>query len=170
MRRTAAIAAGLCLGLAACSQGDEVSKVVPREPGPDATGFYCSMALSEHSGPKGQIHLNGIADPFWFSSVRDALVYVGEDLASEGDIAGFWVNDMTGGSGATPAPGSWIDARTAWFVLDSTREAAMGGNEAIPFKERDAAERFAEVEGGRVADYDTARRAMMPAAVQEGGA
>lgn len=164
-----ALTAGLCLALAACGQGEQKVAAAPREPGPDATGFYCSMRLNEHQGPKGQILLRGVEEPFWFSSVRDALTYVGEDLVSERDLAGFWVNDMAEGSWQAPAPGSWIDARTAWFVVGSKRESAMGGSEAVPFKNRAAAERFAAAEGGHVADYDAVRRALAEAAATATG-
>jgi copper chaperone NosL len=143
--------------LAGCGQG-EVVIATPREPGADAVGYYCRMTLAEHKGPKGQILLKGWAEPLWFSSVRDALTYVEADLVSEREMSGFWVNDMskgswTQGSWDHPAPGSWIDARSAWFVVGSQLTSSMGGGEAVPFKDRTAAETFVSLHGGRVADY-----------------
>ena len=48
----------------------------------------------------------------------------------------------------------------------------MGGNEAIPFKERAAAEVFVREHGGHVADYAAARRtnaeAPAPGTAEEG--
>lgn len=144
------------LMLAAC--GRETSEVAqPREPDANAIGFYCRMALGEHKGPKGQILPRGWKDPLWFSSVRDALTYVETDLVSEREMAGFWVNDMGQGTWDKPAPGSWIDARTAWFVTGSSMMSGMGGDEAVPFKERTAAEAFAAEHGGRVVTYADAR-------------
>lgn len=169
MRRGFALVAGVAFLLAACGEDGTKVAAAPREPGPDATGFYCSMTLKEHQGPKGQILLKGVGDPFWFSSVRDALTYVNHDLVSEADVAGFWVNDMTDGSWETPAPKSWIDARGAWFVVGSGKETAMGGLEAVPFKERAAAEKFASAEGGKVADYETVRRALAEEEIEKGG-
>ncbi len=169
MRRGLTLVLGLALSLAACGEESAKMAAVPREPGPDATGFYCSMTLKEHQGPKGQILLKGVGDPFWFSSVRDALTYVNHDLVSDADVAGFWVNDMTEGSWETPAPKSWIDARSAWFVVGSGKETAMGGLEAVPFKGRIAAEKFASAEGGRVADYESVLRALADEEIEKGG-
>lgn len=172
MRTSAALLGLLCLVLTACGRGEQ-QIALPREPGSNATGYYCKMMLKEHHGPKGQILLKGWSEPLWFSSARDALTYVEQDLASEREVAGFWVNDMAQGTWETPAPGSWIDARSAWYVVGSEKAAAMGGNEAVPFKERVAADAFAEDHGGRVVTYDTARReiaeAPAPGAADGGG-
>jgi copper chaperone NosL len=139
--------------------GGEPEKVaLPREPGPGAIGHYCRMTLAEHKGPKGQILPRGWEEPVWFSSVRDALTYVEQDIVSERELAGFWVNDMAQGTWDKPAPGSWIDARAAWFVVGSSKSSGMGGREAVPFKERGPAEAFAKANGGEVVDYAQARR------------
>jgi copper chaperone NosL len=66
--------------------------------------------------------------------VRDALIYVDQDLPSENEIAGFWVNDMAQGTWERPAPGSWIEADKAWHVVGSSKTAAMGGGESVPFR------------------------------------
>lgn len=132
----------------------------PKEPGAAAVGFFCRMNLSEHGGPKGQILLKGWSDPLWFSSVRDALTYVSQDLVSDNEFAGFWVNDMEQGTWDKPAQGSWISAKTAWYVLGSSKSSGMGGGEAVPFRRRDAADTFAARFGGHVASYRAARDAM----------
>lgn len=148
----------LCLVAAGCDRSAETA-AVPREPEPGSLGFYCRMALSEHQGPKGQILLKGVKEPFWFSSVRDALTYVSQDIVSEREMSGFWVNDMAQGTWEKPAPGSWIDARTAWYVIGSKMSSGMGGGEAVPFKEKAAAAAFADRHGGRVSGYLEARQA-----------
>ena len=157
MRLSRAFFLMICIALAGCGRGEE-QIATPREPGPDAIGYYCRMTLKEHKGPKGQILPKGWKDPLWFSSVRDALTYVEQDIVSDREISGFWVNDMAQGTWDAPAPGSWIDARSAWFVLSSTKMSAMGGREAVPFGVRSAADAFAKDYGGHVADYLTARR------------
>jgi copper chaperone NosL len=157
MRATSALIAILCIALASCGrEAEEIA--LPREPGPDAIGHYCRMSLAEHKGPKGQILPKGWTEPLWFSSVRDALTYVEQDIVSDEELAGFWVNDMAQGTWENPAPRSWIDARTAWYVVASKKMSGMGGTEAVPFKERAAAELFARDYGGRVADFMAARR------------
>lgn len=149
-----------CLALAACEPSGPQVAAAPHEPDSAAIGFYCRMSLAEHGGPKGQILPKGWSEPLWFTSIRDALTYVEEDVLSERQLAGFWVNDMSQGTWEHPAPGSWIDAREAWYVVGSTRVATMGGREAVPFKTRAGAETFAAAEGGLVVDYQAARRAV----------
>ncbi len=168
MLRALAMASALVL-LAAC-RGEPEEIAMPREPGPGAVGHYCRMMLSEHKGPKGQILPKGWTEPVWFSSVRDALTYVEQDIVSDREIAGFWVNDMAQGTWEHPAPGSWIDARKALFVIGSSKASGMGAAEAVPFKERTAAEGFARQYGGHIAEYLEARRAILaePAAGADG--
>lgn len=158
MKLALSLVALVCAAIAGCSDGGQQLAAAPREPGSDATGHYCGMTLKEHAGPKGQILLQEANAPLWFSSVRDAFTYVEQDLSSEQELVGFWVNDMGQGTWQAPAPGSWINASAAWFVVGSKKTAAMGGSEAIPFKERAAAEAFAAENEGHVADYLTARR------------
>jgi copper chaperone NosL len=167
MRRVALPLTLLCLALISCGRDEQIA-AVPREPTANATGYYCGMALKEHKGPKGQILLRGMNEPLWFPSVREALNYVEQDLTNERELAGFWVNDMAQGTWETPAPGSWIDARTAWFVIGSRKAATMGGDEAIPFKDRIAAEDFVKDQGGRVTDYNSARREIINAPMADG--
>jgi copper chaperone NosL len=148
----------MCLALTACGEDGSPVAALPREPNSHAAGYYCRMTLSEHPGPKGQLLLKGATDPLWFTSVRDALIYVAQDLSSENEIAGFWVNDMAQGAWERPAPGSWIEANKAWYVVGSSRTAAMGGGESVPFKLHANAAAFAETYGGHVGDYALARR------------
>jgi copper chaperone NosL len=157
MTARAAIVLLTLLALAGCRGGDEIA-AAPREPGPDAVGYYCRMTLKEHKGPKGQILAKGSSEPLWFSSVRDALTYVEQEIVSERELAGFWVNDIGAGPYDDPVPGTWIDAKAAWYVVGSKKISAMGGEEAVPFKERSAAEAFSKGYGGRVVDYLAARR------------
>lgn len=174
MKMLAPLVATLTLLLAACGP-DRTEVVSPREPGPDALGHFCRMTLAEHKGPKGQILPRGWKEPVWFSSVRDALTYVEQDIVSDREIAGFWVNDMAQGTWEQPAPGSWIDARQAHYVVGSSKSSGMGASEAVPFKDRKAAETFASQFGGSIVDYLGARQVLMaePAApgddVKEGG-
>ena len=108
MKTSAFLVFFMCLALTACGEESKAVAALPREPDSHVVGYYCRMTLSEHSGPKGQLLLKGATDPLWFTSVRDALIYVDQDLPSENEIAGFWVNDMGQGTWEKPAPGSWI--------------------------------------------------------------
>jgi copper chaperone NosL len=120
----------------------------------EATGHYCGMLLADHEGPKGQIHLAGRPAPVWFSSVRDTLVFM--RLPEEPkDIVATYVNDMARATRwEQPEPGAWVDARKAWFVIESDRRGGMGMPEAVPFSEQAAADAFRKVHGGRVVRLD----------------
>jgi copper chaperone NosL len=167
-----AAAIGFLLIIAGCGESTVSVIARPKEPDSHAIGHYCRMTLTEHVGPKGQILLKGLEEPLWFTSVHDAFTYVGQDLVNEDEMAGFWVNDMGKGSWEKPAPGSWIEAETALYVVESKKSAAMGGNEAVPFKEREPAEAFAKEFGGRIVDYRTALTLVAeapPSTVSNGG-
>ena len=147
---------GLLLVFSGCGESTVAVAPPPREPDSHAIGYYCRMTLTEHVGPKSQILLKGWEDPLWFTSVHDAFTYVSQDLVNENEIAGFWVNDMGLGTWEKPAPGSWIKANAAFYVVESRKSAAMGGSEAVPFKQRDRAQAFAKEFGGRIVDYRAA--------------
>jgi copper chaperone NosL len=150
-----ALTVALLFSLAACSGNEEqVSVPPPADVTADSTGYYCGMLLSEHDGPKGQIHLKSRGEPIWFSSVRDTIAFT--RLPEEpDDIAAIYVSDMSGEPDWSQAsPGPWIDARDAWFVIGSARRGGMGAPEAVPFGNEEAAQKFAAVNGGEVARFD----------------
>jgi copper chaperone NosL len=158
MMRLALLLLGVAFSLTACGRSEKAALPAPQEPTSHAVGYYCNMVVTEHPGPKGQIFLKGKTEPIWFSSVRDTFTYLGEEVLTEGELAAVWVNDMTQGSWEHPAAGAWVEARKAWYVVDSHLAAAMGGTEAVPFADHAAAEAFANQYGGEVTDYETARR------------
>ena len=137
--------------VAAC--GEDEAAATPPPPvalTQDAIGHYCGMALVEHDGPKGQILLRGNDRPVWFSSARDALAFT--MLAEESKaIRAIYVSDMAKAeSWAQPGVTNWVEARRAHFVLGSDRRGGMGAEEAVPFSDPAAAERFVAEHGGRV--------------------
>jgi copper chaperone NosL len=147
-----ALAAGL---LAACdAEPEAVAPVAPVEVSADATGRYCGMLLADHEGPKGQIHLAGSEEPLWFSSVRDTIAFTRLPEESK-DIAAIYVNDMGEAQDwAQPEPGTWTEARDAWFVIESSRRGGMGAPEAVPFSDEAAAEAFRSAHGGQLVRFD----------------
>jgi copper chaperone NosL len=116
----------------------------------EATGRYCGMLLNAHEGPKGQIHLASRSQPVWFSSVRDTIAFT--RLPEEPrDIRAIYVSDMARSKHyEQPDPGAWVDARQAWFVIESGMRGGMGAPEAVPFSDAPAAEAFRSRHGGRV--------------------
>lgn len=141
--------------LAACgSEPTAVAPAAPVEVSDDATGHYCGMLLVDHEGPKGQIHLASSDQPIWFSSVRDTIAFT--RLPEEAkDINAIYVNDMAFAQNwDQPEPGTWMDAREAWFVIESGRRGGMGAPEAVPFSDEAVADAFRTEHGGRLVRLD----------------
>lgn len=146
--RYGAVLAVLLL-LAAC--GEDERPAVP--PPPEtltraAIGHYCGMVVADHPGPKAQIFVAGQPEPYWFTSVRDAVAFT---LLPEEpkEITAFYVTDMSRNEDWDD-PQSWVAAGNATFVIGSARRGGMGQQEAVPFADRAAADRFAAQQGGRV--------------------
>lgn len=141
--------------LAACGAEQQVAAPPdPFEVTEYATGHYCGMLVEDHDGPKGQIHLASNAGPIWFTSVRDTVAFT--RLPEEAkDITAIYVNDMGRATNwASPEPGTWVDAREAWFVIESGRLGGMGVPEAVPFSDASAAENFRDAHGGMLVRFD----------------
>ncbi|MEQ8354047.1 MAG: nitrous oxide reductase accessory protein NosL [Kiloniellaceae bacterium] len=141
----------LSLALAACDRPAEVAEAPPpADYGGDAIGYFCNMLLTEHGGPKGQVHLQSREQPLWFSSVRDTVAFT--LLAGEPkDVTAIYVTDMGGAADwANPAPGTWVALQDAWLVIESRRLGGMGLPEVVPFATPEAARRYTAEQGGRV--------------------
>ena len=175
-RRAALAALLLSALLAGCDDKPKIAAApAPREVSDAAIGHYCGMQLTEHSGPKSQIFLADRPDPVWFSSVRDGFAFT---LLPEEprNVVAFYVNDMgKARSWDQPEAGSWIEAKAAWFVIESRKRSGMGADEAVPFGTEAAAAAFAAANGGRVVRYDGMPRGYIlpegaPAPRAQGGA
>jgi copper chaperone NosL len=143
----------LPLALAACGEEKDAAPPAPAALTQDALGHYDHMVVLDHDGPKGQIFVKSRDKPFWFSSVRDTIAFT---LLPEEpkDIRAIYVQDIgRAQSWRDPGPQSWMDARTALYVIDSKRMGGMGQPEAVPFSAREAAETFARDNGGRVVAF-----------------
>lgn len=142
------------LSLAACKENQAAAELPrPREVTDAAVAHFCGMALSEHAGPKGQIFVRGLPDPYWFATVRDAFAFVMLPEMPK-TISAIYVNDMARAKDwDQPEPGMWVEARQASYVIGSRRRGGMGADEAIPFGDDAAARRFAEANGGRVVRF-----------------
>lgn len=157
--------------LAACKE-EAVQATDPVALTQEAVGYFCQMNLLEHPGPKAQVHLEGLpGTPLFFSQVRDAIAYARLPEQSH-PILAIWVNDM-GAPGATwdePGATNWIDAKTAHYVVGSSREGGMGAPEIVPFASLDAAAAFAAANGGTVMGLDAIPDAAVIAPVSTAGA
>ena len=157
---------GLLLG--ACGDDGQVAEAPPpRDLTREAIGHYCNMIVVDHLGPKGQIFVRGVAEPVWFTSVRDTIAFT--MLPGEAkNLAAIYVNDMGRASWDEPEPGTWIEAKDAWYVIGSARQGGMGAPEAVPFSQRADAEAFAAAHDGRVVAFSEIPRDAVLGAVPEG--
>ena len=140
----------IAIVLAACSQQQEEVTPLPQLSTRDDVGYFCRMIVEDHLGPKSQLFLMGNEDPLWFTSVRDGIAYTllpGES----GVTSAFYVTAMDKSDWNHPEKqgAAWIDARSAWYVIDSDKKGGMGMAEAIPFAEEAEAKAFVEEFGGR---------------------
>ena len=152
----------LATALAAC--GGESSNSAENKPQPqaisdDAKGYYCTMNLPEHNGPKAQIFLESKPDEaLWFSTVTQIFNFV-RHPGEPKDIAAIYVTDMSDATDADwekplTTNAKWIDARTAHYVIESRYIGGMGTQDAIPFSDMAKAQEFVNKNGGRIVKFD----------------
>jgi copper chaperone NosL len=140
--------------LVGCDDDDQASVPPPQELTREVSGHYCGMIVADHPGPKAQIYLKSREDPIWFTSVRDAVVFtmLPEEPKS---IVVIYVTDMSKAKNwDAPEPGTWVEVREAWYVLESSRVGGMGAPEAVPFSDKADAEAFAGQFGGTLVRFD----------------
>jgi copper chaperone NosL len=152
MKRRAALL-GL-LSIAGCKpEKPDAALPPPREITDASIGQFCGMSLSEHAGPKGQIFVRDLPDPYWFATVRDAFAFAMLPEMPKA-IAAIYVNDMARAQNwDQPEPGTWVEAHDASYVIRSHRLSGMQTDEAIPFGDGATAQRFVEANGGRVVRF-----------------
>lgn len=145
--------------LAGCGEKHAAQLPPPLRMTADAVGHYCGMNVLEHPGPKGQIFAASLMEPVWFSSVRDTLAFT--MLPDEPkDIEAIYVSDMgKATSWDKPGADNWVEAHKAQFVIESRLKGGMGGQEAVPFSDRSAAEKFVAENGGRIVAFADVPRA-----------
>lgn len=149
MRFVAFIALAAALLLAGCKESKIATAPRPLEPTAESVSFFCGMGVLEHAGPKGQVFLKGKPAPLWFSSARDTIAFTRLPEEPKAIVA-IYVSDMGQDGWDHLAPGAWVDARKAWYVIGSKRTGGMGAAETVPFREKAVAEGFAVKYGGRV--------------------
>ncbi|MCL8000131.1 nitrous oxide reductase accessory protein NosL [Brucella sp. 21LCYQ03] len=148
------IPAAFFMLLAGCSQEETTQIIPPFALTDQAMGRYCGMNVLEHPGPKGQIILSPANEPVWFSSARDTIAFtmLPEEPKSIGAI---YVSDMAKAPNwEEPGAENWVNARDAFYVIESKAVGGMGAQEAVPFSVRDAADRFVSENGGRIVGFD----------------
>lgn len=125
----------------------------PREVTEATPAQFCGMTLTEHAGPKAQIFVKGLPDPYWFATVRDAFAFSMLPEMPKA-ITAIYVSDMARAKNwDQPEAGLWVEAHQAPFVIASRRRSGMDTDEAIPFGDVAAARRFVDANGGRIVSF-----------------
>ncbi len=169
----AVLAAGLPF-LAACGPDEAAEIPKPISLTQEASGYFCNMTVVDHPGPKAHAFVKGSKTPFWFTSARDAVAFAMLPESANG-IAAIYVTDMgTVAVWEDAAKGEWIEARTAFYVIGSTKRGGMGAPEAVPFADQAQAKQFQVQFGGEVLSYsdiprDYVLEADQTASVEESG-
>lgn len=139
--------------LAGCGESDagaQVRRAVAIEQGDEC--HLCGMAISRFPGPKGEAYEQGEEQVRKFCSTRDLLNWA-LDPENRHARQQLWVHDMGQVPWEKPDDGHFIDAESAWYVVDSNQSGAMGPTLAS-FGQQEVAERFAAQYGGQVLTFN----------------
>jgi len=145
--------AALLAALSACGEKKEAAAPPPREVSGDSIAYFCKMAVNEHPGPKGQVFVTDRDEPYWFASARDAIAFTMLPDEPKNIMAIYVTDEARARNWDRPEPGSWVDAREAFFVIESRRTGGMGAAEAVPFSDQQAARDFIAQYGGRMVRF-----------------
>ena len=159
----AALAAGL---LAACGPGgsDGGNKLAAVEIDQSTACSLDGMLLADYPGPKAQIFYADRPEPEFFCDTVEMFgIYLKPEQVRP--VKAIFVQDMGKADWDQPR-GAWIDAKTAWYVIGSSRHGSMGPTIAS-FAQQADAQKFAQAHGGKVLAFDAITPDM---AVLDGGA
>nr|WP_246264518.1 nitrous oxide reductase accessory protein NosL [Aromatoleum toluvorans] len=159
----AALAAGL---LAACGQAgtDGGKKLAAVEIDQNTTCSLDGMLLADYPGPKAQIFYDDRPEPDFFCDTVEMFgIYLKPEQVRP--VKAIFVQDMGKADWNQPRD-AWIDAKTAWYVVGSSRTGSMGPTIAS-FAQQADAQKFAGAHGGKVLAFDAVTPDM---AILDGGA
>lgn len=116
-------------------------------------GTVCSldgMTLADYPGPKAQIHYDRGEPDFFCDTMEMFSIHLQSE--SQKRVRAMFIQDM--GKTAWEQPqGSWVDAKTAFYVHGSKRHGSMGPTLAA-FSRMEDAQGFAREYGGKVLRFD----------------
>jgi len=125
IRHSALVITGLVL--AGCSHGEHSSRKkhppIAIKSGDEC--HLCGMLISGFPGPKGEAYEAGARHIYKFCSTRDLFAWY---LQPENKINAeeIYVQDMGAVPWNKPGNNDMIPARTAWYVVNSNKDGAMG--------------------------------------------
>ncbi len=111
----------------------------------------CGMIISNFPGPKGELYSRGEDQVKKFCSTRDLFAYLLQPENTHRSTQVF-VHDMASNFWDKPDDERFIDARTAFYVIDHSQQGAMGPTLAS-FESKSDAEKFSQIYGGSVITF-----------------
>lgn len=156
MARIFIIAVGVSLLttiLSGCDKSERTSQTLPPiaiHQGDEC--HVCGMIITNYPGPKGELYTRGQKQPYKYCSTRDLFSHL---LQPEVKIAAtqIYVHDMAATDWEKPGNDAFVDARSAWYVIEQPMKGAMGPTLASFAKKIDA-ENFVQQYGGRIISFD----------------
>lgn len=139
----------ISLLLSSCSQST-VSEATAIDFTNDTACALDGMLLSEHPGPKAQIHYQGQEQPEFYCDTVEFVSIVTE-TERKTPMIGLFVQDMAVANWEAPR-GHWIPAKSALFIHGASKHGSMGPTIAS-FSERAAAEKFVAQYGGKIYSF-----------------
>lgn len=133
--------------LAACSEPEGPTALVPVEIDRTTACSLDGMLLGDYPGPKAQIHYADRPEPeFFCDTVEMFAQYLQPEQVRP--VRAMFVQDMGKADWNEPRD-HWIEAKSAWYVHGSSRHGSMGPTIASFALEADA-QKFAAEHGGKV--------------------
>ncbi|QQX82035.1 nitrous oxide reductase accessory protein NosL [Shewanella sp. KX20019] len=119
----------------------------------------CGMIITNFPGPKGELYTKTSDMTKKFCSTRDLFSFI-LDPEYQHQVKEIYVHDMSKTPWTEPKDSYFIDARKAWYVLESSRSGAMGKTLASFVNESDAQAFMLEF-GGKIYQFDEITMAML---------
>lgn len=136
----------LTLLLSACADKDDAVVQAAQHFNKQDECHVCGMLIDGFPGPRGELYQANKMHKF--CSTRDMLSYY-FDPENQHQVQSMFVHDMANSEWNKPDDNHLIDARSAYYVLGSDKEGAMGPTLAS-FAQQADADAFAQTYGGKV--------------------
>jgi len=142
--------------LISCSDKAEQQKMLHKAVAMESADecHLCGMLITRFDGPKGEVFRKETGDQvFKFCSTLDMFSYY-LDPENKRNVAQMLVHDMSKMPWGSDSIDDkyFIDAKTAWYVLDSEKTGAMGKTLAS-FSQQSDAQAFTKEFGGKVISF-----------------
>jgi len=146
----------LSVSITACSDKDEQQKIIHQAVAMESSDecHLCGMLITHFDGPKGEIFRKEQGETvFKFCSTRDMFSYY-LDPENKRNVSQMLVHDMSKMPWGSNSINDkyFIDAKSAWYVVNSEKTGAMGKTLAS-FSLSNDAQAFATEFGGKVLSF-----------------